>query len=179
MGFNGGRWRDIAAEPRRAGLALALLAAAVLLAALGFQHLGGYRPCPLCLYQRWPWWAAAALGLLAVLAAPRRRAAAAAFLALASLGLMAGASVAGYHAGVEWGFFPPPGTCAASGIDFEAGAGALEDAVMARPPVRCDAAAWRLLGVSMAGYNALLSLAGAAFAAVAALATRRRRSARA
>jgi disulfide bond formation protein DsbB len=125
--------------------------AALLLAALGFQYLGGLAPCPLCVDQRWAHVAAIVIGLL-LLAWPRR------FLAVfAGLAMLVGVGIAVYHAGIEQAWWPGPTTCTAP----EPGAvssGELLDRILETPVVLCDQIAWSFLGISMAGWNAILSL---------------------
>lgn len=127
--------------------------ALILIGALGFQYLGGLAPCPLCLLQRWPHLAAAAVALLAITLAWRQRK----WLAALGGAIMAGSAGLGvWHAGIEWGFWPGPTTCtagAAAGLSSEA----LMQQIMTAPLVRCDEVVWSLLGLSMAGWNALLS----------------------
>lgn len=155
-------------------LLLAALASAALLGGAHLFEAFGYPPCPLCLDQREAHWAAlgvAGAGLAAGLVFKARLAAAAAVGALA-LVYAASAVLAGYHTGVEFGFWPGPASCAAIGSGV-ADAGALLDALSA--PVSspsCTDAQWRLFGISMAGYNFLASAGlfaltgGAALAAV-------------
>jgi disulfide bond formation protein DsbB len=124
---------------------------ALLLGAFAFQYLGGLAPCPLCIWQRWPHAIAVGLGLM-ILAWPRRGLA-----LLAGLAVLAGAGIGLYHAGIEQGWWPGPTTCTAP----EPGAvpaGELLDQILATPVVLCDQVAWSLLGISMAGWNAILSL---------------------
>jgi disulfide bond formation protein DsbB len=125
---------------------------ALLLGAFAFQYLGGLAPCPLCIWQRWPHAIAIGLGLM-ILAWPRRGLA-----LLAGLAVLAGAAIGLYHAGIEQGWWPGPTTCTAP----EPGtvpAGELLDQILATPVVLCDQVAWSLWGISMAGWNAILSLA--------------------
>ena len=140
---------------QRLGLTAAAGSAALLAAALAFQYLGGLAPCPLCIWQRWPHVAAVLLGLV-LLAAPRRGIA-----ALGALAMLAGAGVAAWHAGIERGWWPGPITCTAPDIG-----GLTPDELLAQilaaPVVRCDEIAWSLLGVSMAGWNAVACLGLAA-----------------
>ncbi|MGM0585152.1 MAG: disulfide bond formation protein B [Pseudomonadota bacterium] len=138
---------------------LAALAAAgsagLLAGAFLFQHVGGLAPCPLCIWQRWPHALAFALGL-AMLAPALREA-----RALRALGLLAMLTSAGlglHHTGVERGWWPGPGTCS-GGQGGGLSADQLMDSIMAAPLVRCDEVAWQLLGLSMASWNALISLA--------------------
>jgi disulfide bond formation protein DsbB len=155
-------WVAATAGARQIGLAAGLASLALLVGAFGFEFLGGYAPCPLCLWQRWPHGLAAVLGIL-ILAGPARP--------LAALGLVAmlvGAGLGGYHVGIEQGWWPGPATCAAPAIGGLSPEELLER-ILAAPVVRCDEVAWRFLGVSMAGWNALWSLGlaglwGAAFA---------------
>jgi disulfide bond formation protein DsbB len=126
--------------------------ALLLVAALGFQYLGGLAPCPLCIWQRWPHLGAVLLGLL-ILAWPSRGLA-----ALAGLAVLAGAGIGLYHAGIERDWWQGPTTCTAP----DAGTvppGELLDRILETPVVLCDAVAWSWLGISMPGWNAILSLA--------------------
>jgi disulfide bond formation protein DsbB len=124
---------------------------ALLAGALAFQYIGGLAPCPLCIDQRWPHAIAIGLGLL-LLAWPKR-----ALAALAGLVVLVGAGIAAYHVGIERGWWPGPVTCTAP----EPGAmapGELLDQILATPVVLCDEVAWSLWGISMAGWNGILSL---------------------
>lgn len=153
---------------RMGGLAL-FAAIAAIVAALGFQYIGGYAPCPLCLQQRYAYYAGIPVLFLALVlvAADRRALAAVLFLAVAA-GFLANAGLGVYHAGVEWKFWPGPDTCgAAQGLSTTAG-GLLESLEKTRV-VRCDEAAWRFFGLSFAGWNVLISLALAVGAATAAV----------
>ena len=141
---------------RYGGLAL-FLAAAVILTALGFEHLGGYAPCPLCLLQRYAYYAAIPLLFIAMaLVAEMPRLAGFIFFAVA-LAFLGNAGLGVYHAGVEWKFWPGPETCAtaqalpATPADLLSGLG--EQRV-----IRCDEPAWSFAGLSMAGWNVVASL---------------------
>lgn len=146
-----------------------LVSAAMLAAAHAFQAFGGLAPCPLCLRQREVYWALIAMtltGLVLWRARPTRR-----FLVALNvlIGLVFGVGVivAFFHAGVEWKIFPPPAGCAGGGpIDMMA-VGDL-DAPMHVPS--CTDAPFYVLGLSMAGWNGVISavLAGASFIAAAA-----------
>lgn len=118
--------------------------------ALGFQYLGGLAPCEMCLWQRWPHLAALALGLVALLTAGTLRRVA---VGLAALAVLLSAAIAIVHVGVEQRWWQGPTDCAATAIS-----GDFTSAMMAAPLVRCDAIAWQLGGVSMAGWNALASI---------------------
>lgn len=127
--------------------------AAVLLGALAFQYIGGLAPCQMCIWQRWPHGAAIALGLLAF-ALPG----AARWIAvLGALAALTTAGIGGFHAGVELGLWEGITACA-GGADV--GALSTQDLmaqIMDAPLVRCDEVPWSLFGISMAGWNALLS----------------------
>lgn len=134
---------------------LAGLGSLLLLAgALGFQYLGELAPCPMCIWQRWPHLVAALIALAAttVLWRLRRQ------LSVAGVVTMAvSAGLGAYHAGVEQGWWPGPAGC--SGVDPS---GLSPDELLRRlaetPLVRCDEIAWELVGISMAGWNAILSV---------------------
>ena len=134
---------------------LSLLAAAGSVALLGgalaFQYLGGLAPCHLCILQRWPH-AIAILAGIVILFRPARPVA-----LVAAAVVLVGAGIGVYHAGIELNWWPGPTTCTAPGA---AGVepGALLDQILATPVVLCDQVAWSLLGISMAGWNAILSL---------------------
>ena len=148
-----------------AGRAIPLLvagaSAALLLGAYLSQHVGGLAPCPLCLIQRYPHFAVFGLGLVAVLVGGRARVA---LLALSGVALLVSAGYGVYHAGVEQGWFAS--SCAAPMTG-----GSIEDIraqVMAAPLTRCDEVPWSLIGVSLAGWNAIVSVLMAAVAALGA-----------
>ena len=125
--------------------------AALLLAAWGFQAFG-YAPCKMCLWQRWPHVAAVAIGLVALFLP---------YVLLPILGALAAATTAVigvYHAGVEKGWFEGPDTCTSNTIDGLSSE-QLMDQILNAPLIRCDEVAWALMGLSMAGWNALLSFA--------------------
>jgi disulfide bond formation protein DsbB len=150
----------------------ALAASAAMLAiAHGFETFEGLAPCTLCLRQREVYWVAGAVALAAMVlvrlaGGPRLRAACDAILGLIFL---TGAGVAAYHAGAEWKLWPGPQACSsAGGAGVSAGdMSALLNGAKIKPPA-CDKAAWVFLGLSMAGWNALVSLALAALSLLAA-----------
>ncbi|MEM8655329.1 MAG: disulfide bond formation protein B [Pseudomonadota bacterium] len=128
--------------------------AALLLGAFAFQALG-YAPCQMCLWQRYPHATAIALGALAVfLPLP-------ALIALGALAALTTAGIGGYHVGVEQGWWQGPTSCSAGAIDT-LDPDALFDQIMAAPLIRCDEIAWQFAGLSMAGWNMVISLALAA-----------------
>ena len=145
---------------------LVLFAAIVaIVAALGFQYIGGYAPCPLCLQQRYAYYAGIPVLFLALVlvAADRRALAAVLFLAVAA-GFLANAGLGVYHAGVEWKFWPGPTDCSGPLVDFGKAGNLLEQLDKVKV-IRCDEVQFRFLGISLAGYNALISLLMAAIAA--------------
>ncbi len=140
------------------GAAALLGVVAVILAALGFQHIGGFQPCELCYLQRYAHYAALPLLFLALvlLGAELRRPAAMVFF-LAALVLLAGAGVGVYQAGAEWQFWPGPQSCSGTQAVSSNAGNLLKDLSQTRV-VRCDVAQWRLFGLSFAGWNVLASL---------------------
>ena len=141
---------------RFAALMLAI-AVATILAALGFEHIGGYQPCPLCLMQRTPYYLGIPLVAAALVAARLQapRLVLAALFGAFALAMLYNAGLAAYHAGVEWRFWEGPAACAPSvevgGVDD------LLDQLENATPPSCTDAAWRLLGLSFAGWNAIVS----------------------
>jgi disulfide bond formation protein DsbB len=148
-----------------AALAITAIAALTLSGAWFFQLVLDIRPCPLCLEQRYAWYLAFPLGALLALAAARGapRSLLVAGLGLLALATLANAWLAGYHAGVEWGFWPGPTECSGAVLDLGKAGSLLENLDKVKV-IRCDEVQWRLLGLSLAGYNVLLSLAAAALA---------------
>lgn len=161
--------------PGRALVVAALTSGALLAGAHLFERVGGLAPCALCLDQREAHWTALALALagIGVGAAFKWRRAAAATAGALALVYLVSAGLAFYHAGVENHFWPGPASCAGGGV-VDLGDGALADILNAKPAMpSCTDAAWRLYGVSMAGYNLLVSAALSALCmAAAALAAR-------
>jgi disulfide bond formation protein DsbB len=143
-----------------------LLPLGLLGGALGSQYIGGLHPCEMCYWQRWPHAAAillAALTFTAPAASSRSRM----LTLLAAAAIAVSGMIGVYHAGVEVGIFEGITTCSTTrGMT-------LQDIVNA-PLVRCDQVQWSLFGISMAGWNAILSLTGAAL--IAALVLRAHRA---
>ena len=148
-----------------ARLIVLLLPLGLLGGALGSQYIGGLHPCEMCYWQRWPHSAAILLAGLAFTAPPTSRRARLLTL-LAAAAIFVSGSIGVYHAGVEAGIFEGFTTCTTTrGMT-------LQDIVNA-PLVRCDQVQWSLFGISMAGWNAILSLGGAALIIVLAMRGRR------
>ncbi len=152
--------------PAIAALVIFAVSLATLLGVWYFQLVVKLPPCPLCLEQRLPYYVVIPLALLlsvaARLHAPRSLVAAGFVAILAAM--LSSAGLGAYHAGVEWRFWAGPADCSGPVIDFTA-KGPLLDQLRSIQVVRCDEAAWRFLGLSLAGYNTLISLALAAVAA--------------
>lgn len=140
--------------------ALALAAPLVLLGgALGSQYIGGLYPCEMCHWQRWPHMAAIALALLAILL--RRTAATTLLTTLAAVAILISGAIGIFHAGVEYGWWEGLTSCS-TGLQ----GGSAQDilnSIMATPLTRCDQAQWTVMGISLAGFNAIFSI-GAALA---------------
>jgi disulfide bond formation protein DsbB len=132
-----------------------LLPAALLAGAYGSQYIGGLFPCEMCWWQRYPHFAAVAIALVAFAASNRgyRKA----LVALAALAIGTSGVIAGFHAGVEYGWWEGLTKCTSS----VSGSGEdLLKSIMNAPLIRCDVAPWSLFGISLAGYNFLLSFGG-------------------
>lgn len=160
-----GRFQAIAA------LALAIGMAITVGTALGFEHLGGYIPCKLCLEQRTPYYVGIPLMMVAASAATLR------LPGIVSRGLLLGggllmaygAYLGVYHSGVEWAWWAGPTDCGVVDAPASGGSGGILDAINTVIPPSCDQAAGRFLGLSFAGWNVLASVALASGAVIAAL----------
>jgi disulfide bond formation protein DsbB len=142
---------------RRTLILIATLGSVGLLGgAFAFQYIGGLAPCQLCLYQRWPHAAAILIGIVALTTGWRGLAWAGALAALAT------AAIGVFHVGVEQLWWEGLATCTAGSIEGIATADLLDPTKDVAAVVRCDEIAWSLFGVSMAGWNVILSLALAA-----------------
>ena len=126
--------------------------AAMLAGALFFQYVVGLAPCELCILQRWPHLAAFVLGVV-VWFFPA--------VWIMALGAIAAATASGlgvYHTGVERGWWQGPTTCSGAGDITQLTPQQLLDQILAAPVVRCTDVAWEMFGLSMASWNAILSL---------------------
>ena len=154
-----------------AARALALATPVLLLGgAYASQYVGGLYPCEMCWWQRWPHFAAIALALLAFVPG-LGRGARIALVALAALAIATSGGIGVFHAGVEYHWWQGLTACSTSP---GSGGGDILDSILATPLTRCDVAPWTLFGISLAGYNAILSL-GAALAIFLLLAKARQR----
>jgi disulfide bond formation protein DsbB len=124
--------------------------------ALGSQYLGGLYPCEMCHWQRWPHYDAIVLAALAFL--PIGTSLQRGLVLLAALAIATSGAIGAFHAGVEYGWWEGITRCSVTG----SGSGDILAEIMATPLIRCDEAQWHLFGISLAGYNALFSLSGAA-----------------
>ncbi|MGH6872703.1 MAG: disulfide bond formation protein B [Rhizomicrobium sp.] len=148
--------------PGRIAFALGTLALALILGALGFQYIGHYPPCEMCMWQRYPHIAASFVGIVGggLVATGRLDKRFGAPLAVLTIILVAlSGAIAVYHAGVEWKWWKGPSAC--TGGPYS---GPMD---LNQHVVLCDIAAWRLMGLSLAGYNAIISLGAAALGAIA------------
>jgi disulfide bond formation protein DsbB len=152
-------------------LLIAFVSAAAIGGALAIEHIGGIAPCPLCLDQRIAYYAAVPLALLAFVLLPGNMGPSRIILAMLAAGFLANAGLGVYHSGIEWGWWPGPDTCSGMGT-IATTPGALLESLKNPRVVRCDDAALRILGLSLAGYSALTSAFLAALAAVGAMAGR-------
>ncbi len=132
---------------------IALGVPALLLAGAYISQYGfGLYPCEMCWWQRWPHFAAVVFAALGMIAAPKRM-----WIALAANGILVSGLIGGFHAGVEYDWWEGITGCASA---LPKGQSAL-DAVINSPLVRCDRAPWDLLGVSLAGWNFIVSTGSA------------------
>lgn len=140
---------------RSYALVAAAGSAALLLGAFGFQFIGGLAPCELCLWQRWPHAAAILIGLLFLYSGWRL------LPWFGALAALTTAAIGVYHTGVEQKWWLGPGTCS-GGVSADISPGDLLNQILDAPLVRCDEVAWAFAGISMASWNAILSIALAA-----------------
>ncbi|TDW63939.1 disulfide bond formation protein DsbB [Novosphingobium sp. PhB55] len=142
------------AAPLRAARALALAVPVVLLGgAYVSQYVFGLHPCEMCWWQRYPHMFAIVFAALAFFWRPVRP-----LVAVAAVGILTSGLIGGYHAGVEYGWWQ--GMTACTSTPFAAGVDPM-DAILNAPVIRCDVAPWTLGGVSLAGFNFLISTLGA------------------
>ena len=151
------------ASPSRSAVlqpAFILLASlAVIITAHGFEIIGEMEPCQLCYWQRYPYYAIVVLSALAVFFAaesPQSRIPNW-LIGLCGLAFLGGAAIAAYHAGVEYKWWAGPEACSSQGLVADTAEAFLE-AIKGQEIVRCDEVPWSLFGISMAGYNFLISL---------------------
>lgn len=136
---------------RKAQTLAILIPAALLSGAYISQYGFGLFPCEMCWWQRYPHFAALALGLVSLAIEPRRL-----WIALAGMAIIVSGLIGGFHAGVEYDWWEGLTRCATT---VDAGGDAME-VILNAPLVRCDAAPWDLFGISLAGWNFLISTLG-------------------
>ena len=147
-----------------AGIGVAGIAVVTLAGAWFFQLVLGLVPCPLCLEQRYAYYLAVPLAATIAIAASRgasSRLLGSGLVLLAIISLV-NAGLGTYHAGVEWTFWQGPTGCSGPMLDLSSGS--LLESIKTAKVVRCDEVQWRFLGLSLAGYNVLISLAMVAVA---------------
>lgn len=127
--------------------------AGLLIGAFGFQYIGGMYPCELCLWQRWPHAAAVVIGVLALSLRARL------LPYLGALAALTSAAIALFHTGVERGWWEGLASCSGGSLSGLSMDQLLNPAVAVAAPIRCDAVPWEMLGLSMASWNCLASLA--------------------
>jgi disulfide bond formation protein DsbB len=135
-----------------------LLPAALLAGAWGFQLIGGLVPCEMCHWQRWPHYAAVVIALLAFVVPGRTSKRG--LVWLAALAIAISGAIGIYHAGVEYGWWQGATECTSS-LPVGGSSADMLNAIMNAPIVRCDQPQWTWHGISLAGFNAILSLGGA------------------
>ncbi len=142
------------AKPSITGPVLLLAAClAMILGAYGFQYIGGFEPCQMCYWQRYAYYAAIPLAALAVVVAATRGMAASRLpVMLPGIALLVGMGIAGFHTGVEYHWWPGPETCSGPPVT-----GDIFHQEIGPGLIRCDETPWALFGVSMAGYNFVIS----------------------
>ncbi|WP_108659203.1 disulfide bond formation protein B [Acuticoccus kandeliae] len=157
-------------------LPLGVLGTLVMIAAIatawGFELIGGFIPCALCLEQRIPYYVAIPVALIGLIAATRTDTLARWLLAIAGIAILVSAGLGVYHAGAEWGFWPGPATCG-GGADVRDASNMLSVLEETRI-VSCTDAAGRFLGISFAGWNVVAATTAAILLFAAALAPRTR-----
>lgn len=142
----------------RANLLALFLPAALLAGAWGFQLIGGFTPCEMCHWQRWPHYTAVGVAMAAFATRGNSRVA---LVVLAALLIAASGAIGVAHAGVEQHWWNGFTACTAPTAITGTTAAERLNSLLAQPVVRCDAPAWTLAGISMAGFNAIFSLGGA------------------
>ena len=161
-------------------IAIAVTGAAAILGAWIFQYGMGLKPCPLCLEQRYAYYFAVPLAVMVAIgdqAGASRKVLLGALVAIA-VGMLWNTALGVYHSGIEWKLWAGPQECSGSGSGLDTARG-LAEQLQSVNVVRCDEAPWRFLGLSLAGYNALISLLLALVAAWAVAAEWRKRRNRA
>jgi disulfide bond formation protein DsbB len=147
------------AEPYPVAVLFALGCILTIAGFLFFQYVVGLPPCPLCLEQRYAFYFGVALAIMLGFGASHGASSKVMMLGFAALTLMMlyNAGLGAYHAGIEWKFWPGPAECSGTGADFKGTGTLLNQLQSGISVVRCDQAAWRLFGISLPGWNVLVS----------------------
>lgn len=159
--------RSLSADPRFAPAIVAITSTMMLGGAFLFQYAGGLQPCVLCIYQRYPYGVAIVLSLTALALANRKDGMWLSQMFVYACGILflAGMAVAAFHVGVEQHWWQGTAECSATRAPETLEE--LRAMLEAQPVVRCDEVPWSLFGISMAGYNVIVSALLTAFCAVA------------
>jgi disulfide bond formation protein DsbB len=139
-----------------------LFSAAMLASAHGFEHIGGMEPCQLCLRQREAYWAVILVASILLALQYSNKAQKFLRIGIVILGLvfLGGAMIAGFHVGVELKFWEGPASCSGTMADLSGlGGNLLESLSQPAKAPGCGEVPWSMLGISMAGWNGLISLA--------------------
>ena len=143
------------------------LALAVSLATIGgallFQYVGHLAPCEICLTERWPYYIAIPLSLLGLVSKARPPLL---WLALIAVLFLVSTGLGAYHVGVEHHWIAGPTACTGSGIGVAKTVEELKRLMESQQSVRCDQVQWTLFGISLAGFNFLISLGLLGMAAI-------------
>ncbi len=165
--------KKLLSTPLFVSLSLLIAAVGALGSALTAQYAFGLAPCPLCIYQRWPFVIIGVLGLLGILFSLKKQDKRASFaIFLAALAFLAGGMIAFYHTGVEQHWWKS--VLEGCTVTFDTSAADLLKQIEGTQAARCDVIPWSLFGISMAGYNAIISLLAAPLYALSALLVVRR-----
>ncbi len=140
---------------RHLALAVVFASTSVLVVALIAQYGFGLKPCELCILERWPYAVNIGLGLLAFGATFGYPRLVPLLLSLAAASFFVNTAFSGYHVGVEQGWWEGPSACTGSFISPNMSVAQLRELLTHKAVVRCDVAAWRLFGISMAGYDCI------------------------
>jgi disulfide bond formation protein DsbB len=136
----------------------------VIAGALLFQYVGHLAPCEICLAERWPYYIAIVLSVLGLAAGARPSLA---WLGLIALVFLMSTGLGAYHVGVEQHWIAGPTACTGSDVGIAKTVEDLKRLLQNQQPVRCDEMAWSLFGISLAGFNFLISLGLLGVAAIA------------
>lgn len=152
-----------------------LMSAALLAGAYGFQYIGGMEPCDLCWSQRYAHMAVLGLSGAGLLFKKTSQIIPSSFAWATVIALDVSIAAAGYHTGVEQKWWKGPDTCTSAGLSQDVDMESLFDSMMEAKIILCDEIPWEMFGISMAGYNLLISF-GTALLVTFALASHLRKN---